>query len=97
MIPAWWTSSLTLGGIETRRIFNALGLMQEPNGLRPAGLRGIDAHANRAPDHESIQGRQYSDAAYTALNSSFLSRSGFNTTSGKLKEAELKVSTLEEQ
>lgn len=36
----------------------------------------ISAHANSAPDHEPIQGRQYSDAAYTALNNSLVRRIG---------------------
>ena len=36
----------------------------------------ISAHANSAPDHEGIQGRQYSDAEYTALNNSLARRIG---------------------
>lgn len=32
----------------------------------------ISAHANSAPDHEPIQGRQYTDKQYKALNSSLL-------------------------
>ena len=33
-------------------------------------------HSNSAPDHEPIQGRQYSDAAYTALNNNLVRRIG---------------------
>ena len=36
----------------------------------------ISAHANSAPDHEPIQGQQYSDADYTALNNSLVRRIG---------------------
>ncbi|NLU23722.1 MAG: hypothetical protein GXW99_03160 [Clostridiales bacterium] len=36
----------------------------------------ISAHANSAPDHEPIQGKQYSDADYIALNNSLVRRIG---------------------
>ena len=36
----------------------------------------ISAHANSAPDHEPIQGKQYSDVEYTALNNSLVRRIG---------------------
>ena len=36
----------------------------------------ISAHAASAPDHEPIQGKQYSDAEYTALNNSLVRRIG---------------------
>ena len=36
----------------------------------------ISAHAASAPDHEPIQGLQYSDAEYTALNNSLVRRIG---------------------
>ena len=36
----------------------------------------IDAHSNSAPDHEPIQGKQYSDADYEALNNSLIRRIG---------------------
>lgn len=36
----------------------------------------IDAHSNSAPDHEPIQGKQYSDADYEALNNSLVRRIG---------------------
>lgn len=36
----------------------------------------ISAHAASAPDHEPIQGRQYSDAAYKALNNALARRIG---------------------
>ena len=36
----------------------------------------ISAHAASAPDHEPIQGRQYTDADYKALNDSLIRRIG---------------------
>ena len=36
----------------------------------------ISAHENSAPDHEPIQGKQYSDAEYEALNNSLVRRIG---------------------
>ena len=36
----------------------------------------IDAHNNSAPDHEPIQGKQYPDAEYQALNNSLVRRIG---------------------
>jgi hypothetical protein len=36
----------------------------------------ISAHANSAPDHEPIQGKQYSDAEYEVLNNSLVRRIG---------------------
>ena len=36
----------------------------------------ISAHAASAPDHEPIQGRQYSDAEYEKLNNSLVRRIG---------------------
>lgn len=36
----------------------------------------ITAHANSAPDHEPIQGKQYSDAAYAELNNGLVRRIG---------------------
>ena len=36
----------------------------------------IDAHSNSAPDHEPIQGKQYYDADYEALNNSLVRRIG---------------------
>ena len=58
-----------------------LGLMQEQISQQNHDDMGCDgweisAHAASAPDHEPIQGRQYSDAEYTALNSSLVRRIG---------------------
>ena len=64
-----------------RNVMGGLGLMQEQISQRThddLGCDGweIDAHSNSAPDHEPIQGRQYSDAAYTALNNRLVRRIG---------------------
>lgn len=64
-----------------RNIMGGLGLMQEQisqhnhDELRCDGWE-ISAHANSAPDHEPIQGKQYSDTEYTALNNSLVRRIG---------------------
>lgn len=64
-----------------RNVMGGLGLMQEQitqynhDSLGADGWE-ISAHANSAPDHEPIQGKQYSDAEYTALNNSLLRRIG---------------------
>lgn len=49
------------------------GILDSPFQSTPP--RGGD-HSNSAPDHEPIQGRQYSDAAYTALNNNLVRRIG---------------------
>lgn len=64
-----------------RNVMGGLGLMQEQISQRThddLGADGweIDAHNNSAPDHEPIQGRQYPDAEYQALNSSLVRRIG---------------------
>lgn len=64
-----------------RNIMGGLGLMQEQITQKnhdELGCNGweISAHANSAPDHEPIQGRQYSDAEYEALNNSLVRRIG---------------------
>ena len=64
-----------------RNVMGGLGLMQEQISQRTHDDMGcdgweIDAHSNSAPDHEPIQGRQYSDAAYTALNNRLVRRIG---------------------
>lgn len=64
-----------------RNIMGGLGLMQEQISQRThddLGADGweIDAHSNSAPDHEPIQGRQYPDAEYQALNNSLVRRIG---------------------
>lgn len=64
-----------------RNIMGALGLMQEQishYNHDQYGATGweIDAHSNSAPDHEPIQGKQYTDAEYEALNNSLVRRIG---------------------
>lgn len=64
-----------------RNIMGGLGLMQEQISQRNHDELGADgweisAHAASAPDHEPIQGKQYGDAAYTALNGSLQRRIG---------------------
>lgn len=64
-----------------RNVMGGLGLMQEQIAQANHDELGCDgweisAHANSAPDHEPIQGKQYSDAAYTSLNNSLVRRIG---------------------
>ena len=64
-----------------RNVMGGLGLMQEQISKQnhdEMGANGweIDAHSNSAPDHEPIQGKQYSDADYEALNNSLIRRIG---------------------
>ena len=64
-----------------RNIMGGLGLMQEQitqQNHDDLGANGweITAHAASAPDHEPIQGKQYSDAHYQALNNSLVRRIG---------------------
>lgn len=64
-----------------RNIMGGLGLMQEQISQQNHDDLGCDgweitAHANSAPDHEPIQGKQYSDADYEALNNSLVRRIG---------------------
>ena len=64
-----------------RNILGGLGLMQEQVSQATHDQLGCDgweitAHANSAPDHEPIQGKQYPDAAYQALNESLRRRIG---------------------
>jgi hypothetical protein len=64
-----------------RNIMGVLGLMQEQISQRNHDDLGCDgweisAHNASAPDHEPIQGKQYSDAAYTRLNNSLVRRIG---------------------
>jgi len=64
-----------------RNIMGGLGLMQEKISEHNHDELGADgwelsAHANSAPDHEPIQGKQYPDAEYQALNNSLLRRIG---------------------
>lgn len=64
-----------------RNVMGGLGLMQEQIAQQnhdDMGANGweISAHAASAPDHEPIQGRQYTDAAYQRLNNSLVRRIG---------------------
>lgn len=64
-----------------RNIMGGLGLMQEQIAKQNHDAMGCDgweisAHAASAPDHEPIQGRQYPDAEYEALNNSLVRRIG---------------------
>lgn len=64
-----------------RNIMGGLGLMQEQISKVTYDQLGCDgweitAHANSAPDHEPIQGKQFPDAAYQDLNNSLRRRIG---------------------
>lgn len=64
-----------------RSVMGGLGLMQEQISKQThddLGANGweISAHAASAPDHEPIQGKQYSDEEYEALNNSLVRRIG---------------------
>lgn len=64
-----------------RNIVGGLGLLQEQISQKNHDDLGADgweisAHANSAPDHEPIQGKQYTDSEYEALNNSLLRRIG---------------------
>lgn len=64
-----------------RNIMGGLGLMQEQISKQNHDTLGADgweisAHAASAPDHEPIQGKQYTDAEYQALNDSLARRIG---------------------
>lgn len=62
-------------------VMGAMGIMQEKISQQlhdDLGCNGweISAHAASAPDHEPIQGKQYSDEEYRKLNNSLLRRIG---------------------
>lgn len=64
-----------------RNIMGGLGLMQEKINKQNHDDFGCDgweisAHAASAPDHEPIQGKQYSDSEYEKLNNSLVRRIG---------------------
>lgn len=64
-----------------RNVMSGLGLMQEQISKQNHDDFGCDgwevsAHAASAPDHEPIQGKQYSDEAYEKLNNSLVRRIG---------------------
>ena len=73
--------STSLEAAVRRNVMGGLGLMQEKISQQNHDDFGCDgweisAHAASAPDHEPIQGRQYSDAAYEKLNNSLVRRIG---------------------
>lgn len=64
-----------------RNIMGGMGLMQEQISQANHDDMGADgweisAHSASAPDHEPIQGKQYSDAEYARLNASLKRRIG---------------------
>lgn len=64
-----------------RSVMGGLGLMHEQISRQNHDDFGCDgweisAHAASAPDHEPIQGKQYSDAEYEKLNNSLVRRIG---------------------
>lgn len=64
-----------------RNIMGGMGIMQEQiskHNHDSLGCNGweISAHSGSAPDHEPIQGKQYSDKEYTNLNNSLVRRIG---------------------
>lgn len=64
-----------------QNIMGGMGLMVEQISESNHELLGCDgweisAHAGSAPDHEPIQGKQYSDKAYKELNDSLVRRIG---------------------
>lgn len=73
--------STSLEAAVRRSVMGGLGLMQEKISQQNHDDFGCDgweisAHAASAPDHEPIQGRQYSDDAYEKLNNSLVRRIG---------------------
>lgn len=70
-----------LGAAVRRNLMGGMGLLVEQVTQQDHDDLGCDgweisAHANSAPDHEPIQGRQYSDAEYSRLNESLARRIG---------------------
>lgn len=64
-----------------RNMMGGLGIMVEQITQQNHDMLGCDgweisAHAGSAPDHEPIQGKQYSDKDYTRLNNSLVRRIG---------------------
>lgn len=73
--------SASLEAAVRRDMMGGLGLMTEQISQKnhdELGCNGweISAHAASAPDHEPVQGRQYSDEAYARLNASLRRRIG---------------------
>lgn len=72
---------MSLEAAVRRNIMGGLGLMQEKISQQKHDVLGcngweISAHAGSAPDHEPIQGKQYSDEAFEKLNDSLVRRIG---------------------
>lgn len=64
-----------------RCVMGGIGLMTEQIAQANHDMMGatgweISAHAASAPDHEPIQGKQYTDAEFNALNNSLIRRIG---------------------
>ena len=64
-----------------RNIMGGLGIMQKQISQQNHDYLGcngweISAHSGSAPDHEPIQGKQYTDEEYTRLNNSLVRRIG---------------------
>lgn len=64
-----------------QNVMGGLGIMNEQIAQQNHDLLGCDgweisAHEGSAPDHEPIQGKQYSDEEYTRLNNSLVRRIG---------------------
>lgn len=73
--------STSLEAAVRRNIMSGLGLMQEQISQQNHDAFGADgweisAHAASAPDHEDIQGKQYTDKEYEELNNSLVRRIG---------------------
>ena len=73
--------STELGAAVRRNLMGGMGLLVEQVTQQNHDVLGcngweISAHANSAPDHEPIQGRQYSDAEFKRLNGSLARRIG---------------------
>lgn len=71
----------TLEAAVRANVMGAMGTMQEKISQQNHDDFGCDgweisAHANSAPDHEPIQGKQYSDEEYIRLNNSLVRRIG---------------------
>ena len=72
---------MSLEAAVRQNIMGGMGIMQEKISKQNHDALGCDgweisAHACPAPDHEPIQGRQYSDEEFERLNSSLLRRIG---------------------
>ncbi|MEF9976698.1 MAG: phage minor capsid protein, partial [Oscillospiraceae bacterium] len=80
-MPRQNAKSVTIEYAARQRLMNSLGLMNEAiieSNYNELGCDGweISAHGGSAPDHEPIQGHQYSNADYKALNANLQRRIG---------------------